>query len=104
MSDWLIRLLVDAALLAGLVLFFGSHRFRRAPRALLVGLGLALTWLVCKLLLGWLLGFLLILPLAILTGAVLMVYGRLRLKRAAFATAIFLAGRVVLGTIVAWVL
>ena len=92
----LVILILDAAVLAALVLVFGQNRLHQARRAVVIGLGLALTWLVCR----WMFGWLIVLPLTILTGLVLMAYGRLRLKRAALATLIFLVLRVVLGTIV----
>jgi hypothetical protein len=100
----LVILIIDAAVLAALLLILGKNRLRQAPRAGLVGLGLALTWLVCDLLLRWLFGFLIVVPLTILTGVILKVYGRLRAKQAALAAAIFLVLRVVLGTIVPWLL
>jgi hypothetical protein len=107
MFDWLILLILDAAALAALLLLFGENRLRRAPRAGLIGLGLALTWLVCarlcRWLFGWMIGLLTALPLTILTAAVLMYYGRLPMRRAALAAVIFLAVRGFLGTL-AWLL
>jgi hypothetical protein len=100
MFHWLIRLILDTVILAALVLIFGQNRLRQAPRAVVIGLGVALTWLVC----GWMFGWLIVLPLAVLTGAVLMVFARLPLKRAALAAMIFLVLRLVLGTIVPWLL
>ena len=97
MLDRLTLLLLDAVVLAALLLILGRNRLRQAPRAGLVGLGLALTWLVCRSMFGWLI----VLPLMILTAAVLMAFGRLSLKRAALATVIFLVVRVVLGAIIA---
>ena len=107
MFDWLILLILDAAALAALMLVFSENRLRQAPRAGLIGLGTAVTWLVCGALcwwlFGWLIGLLTALPLTILTAAVLMYYGRLPLKRAALAAVIFLGVRSFLGAL-AWLL
>jgi hypothetical protein len=105
MYDWFILFILDAVVLIALLLFFSENRLRQAPRAALIGVALALTWAVCvplcRWLSGWLIGSLAAVPLAILTGAVLKVYGRLPWKRAALAAAIFLGVYVLLGTL-AW--
>ena len=96
----LILLVLDALVLAALILIHAENRLRRTLRALLVGLGLALTWVgtgwVCRQLFGSLIGWVMVVPLTILTAVVLMLYGRLPLKRAAWGAVIFLGLRFLL--------
>jgi hypothetical protein len=99
----LIRLVLDFVILIALVFALGRSVSRPQYRKLLVAcLCVVAAFGLYHLLLlvpRWLLEWLLLVPRLIATGAILMAFGRLKLKQAALASVIVLVLHVILGWI-----
>ena len=95
-------LILDFIILIALVLLLGRKSRPKLRRLLLVSLGAALAFFVCDLLPARLFAQLIMLPLAILTAVVLVVFCRLKMKPAALAAGLFLVLHIFLGAALEW--
>ena len=93
----IITLILDTAILVALALIFGPKQQQKYPRVLGSSAAVAGCFALYGLVPRWLLGYLFVLPLLVFTGAILMIFGRLRLKQAAIATGIFFLLHVLIG-------
>ncbi len=96
MIEPITKLLWDAAILVALVVALGPKERPKYPMVVAgaagVGLAFAIYDFLARVLPAWLLGYLIVVPI-ILTGVMLVRYGRLRLKQATIATGLFILAR-----------
>jgi hypothetical protein len=96
--------LLDTVLLMALVAVFGRDRRPKVLRLFLTSVGVAAAYCIYEWTRGLHLGHMIVVPLVIVTGIVLMLYCRLRLKQAAIVAGLFFALHVVLSFALGWFL
>jgi len=95
---------LDTLLLMTLVVIFARDRRPKVVRLFLTGLGVAAAYCIYELIGDLNLGHMIVVPLVIVTGIVLMLYCRLKLKQAAIVAGLFFALHVVLSVALGWFL
>ena len=95
-------LLLDTVILIAILEVLGQDDGPELPQLVLVCIGVAVANCFWHLLLGWLLGHLIVVPVVVFDGIVLMVFCRLRIRQAAVASALFFVFRVFFGAIIDW--
>lgn len=96
----LIKLLLDTLVLIVLTMIHGRETRPRYLKLLLGALLVALAFTVCDEFLDWLPGYMLAVPMLLLAGFVLKAFGRLKLRRAALASVLF----VLIHVLIDWLL
>lgn len=95
---------LDTLLLMILVVVFARDRRPRVVRLFFTSLGVAAAYFIYEWTRGLHLGHMIVVPLVIVTGIVLMLYCRLKLKQAAIVAGLFFALHVVLTFVLGWFL
>ncbi|NQT16766.1 MAG: hypothetical protein HQ582_28675 [Planctomycetes bacterium] len=94
--DVLVTYFLDTVLLMVLVAIFARDRRPKLIRLFFTGLGVAAAYCIYELIGDLKLGHMIVVPLVLVTGIVLMMYCRLKLKQAAVVAGLFFALHVVL--------
>ena len=87
--EFTVKLLLDTAILIALVVALGRKRRPDYLKVVLSCLAVVAAYALYDLVPRWLLGYFFVVPLILITGVILVMFGRLSVKQAAMATGVF---------------